>query len=898
MLICQDLHQLLMSFLYWAGQTCRQVCPHNMLTLPFSSSGRYNYAMKDLAKAYNPTDYEAKIYAQWEKSGAFKPAMTASKSPFSIILPPPNANGHIHLGTAMFVIEDIMIRYRRMQGHPTLWLPGTDHAGIETQVVYERKLAAEGKSRFDLGRDEFNRQVTAFTRENQGIMISELKSMGFSLDWSRLQFTLDDGIVATVYDNFKKLHDAGFIYRANRLVNWCPHCRSAFSDIEVKYREQMDPLYYIKYGPFVLATVRPETKFGDTAIAVNPKDERYTKYIGQQIEAEGLLGNFKLKVIADSFVDPEFGTGVVKVTPGHDPNDWEMGIRHNLEVKQVIGTDGLLTSVAGKYAGMPVAEARAQVAHDLEERGLIDHIDMSYTHKIGFHDRCGTLIEPLTTEQWWLNVQELKKPVIDAIKADDVTFVPSRFKRVELEWMEGLRDWNIGRQNWYGIRIPVYYNATDNTSLPEYIVAADESEAKKVYGDGGYEAETDIFDTWFSSGQWPYATLMESGPDDLSTFYPTTVLETGRDILFPWVSRMLMFGIFATGEVPFKTVYLHGLITDGTGKKMSKSKGNVINPLDMTAKFGTDALRLALIIGITPGNDGAVSEEKIQGYRNFCNKLWNVARYVISQLPDDYSPTNPEPKTAADAWILNKLNNTVREVTAAIEEYRFSEAGQLAYSLLWNDFADWYVEASKSEQNTNILYHGLVTILKLVHPFAPFVSEAIWEALPATNGQLISAEWPAADKASAELKKSAHEFDSILAVVAELRSIKSSLSLTKLTVGYAPSDFWTTHGELISKLTRQIEIKTGIGESGIPVLSSPTAAQIEIDPDTLASTIKRLEADKTTKEGFVKNFESKLANVSYVSSAPAQIVQDTRDKLEEALMLISKLDEQLNQLKS
>ena len=853
--------------------------------------------MKDLAKAYNPSDYEAKIYAQWEKSGAFKPDITASKSPFSIVLPPPNANGHIHLGTAMFVIEDIMIRYRRMQGHPTLWLPGTDHAGIETQVVYERKLAEEGKSRFDLGREEFNRQVTAFTRENQGIMISELKSMGFSLDWSRLQFTLDDGIVATVYENFKKLHDAGYIYRANRLVNWCPHCRSAFSDIEVKYREQLDPLYYIKYGPFVLATVRPETKFGDTAIAVNPKDERYTKYVGKEIEAQGLLGNFKLKVIADSFVDPEFGTGVVKVTPGHDPNDWEMGIRHNLEVKQVIGTDGLLTSVAGKYAGMPVAEARATVAADLETAGLIDHIDMSYSHKVGYHDRCGTLIEPLTTEQWWLNVQELKKPVIEAIQADDVTFVPSRFKKVELEWMDGLRDWNIGRQNWYGIRIPVYYNGTSDSSLPEYIVAADENEAKKVYGEGGYEAETDIFDTWFSSGQWPYATLMESGPDDLSTFYPTSVLETGRDILFPWVSRMLMFGIFATGEVPFKTVYLHGLITDGTGKKMSKSKGNVINPLDMTAKFGTDALRLALTIGITPGNDGAVSEEKIQGYRNFCNKLWNVARYVISQLPDDYSPTDPEPKTAADAWILNKLNNTVREVTAAIEEYRFSEAGQLAYSLLWNDFADWYVEASKSEQNTNILYHGLVTILKLVHPFAPFVSEAIWETLPGTNGQLITAKWPEAVMAPTKLKQQAAEFETVVAVVTELRSLRTFLGQNKLELNYGSDPFWKTNSKLIEQLTRQTKSTDIEGESSIRIVSGPGDAKVALDANVLKDSIARLETERNEKKAHLKSLDAKLANERYTASAPAKIVQETRDIREETLMLLSKLDEQLQSLK-
>ncbi|HEV2354898.1 MAG TPA: valine--tRNA ligase, partial [Puia sp.] len=516
------------------------------------------------------------------------------------------------MGTAMFTIEDIMTRYRRMAGHKTLWLPGTDHAGIETQVVYERLLQKEGKSRFDFSRERFYSDVMKFTRSNQSTIISELKSMGYSADWSRLKFTLDNDIIEIVYDTFKRLHEAGYLYRGNRIVNWCPFCRSAFADIEVKYREQIDPLYYIKYGPFVLATVRPETKFGDTAIAVHPDDERYQKYVGRTIEAEDLNGPIKLKVIADRFVNPEFGTGVVKVTPAHDPNDWEMGLRHNLEVKQAIGTDGLLTELTGRYAGMPVLQAREQVAHDLEERGLMDHVDMDYTHSVGYHDRCGTLIEPLVVEQWWLKVDELKKPVIKAIKDGSVKFVPERFTKIALDWTENLRDWNISRQNWWGIRIPVYYSLSDDKKLPPYIIGTEE-DAIKTYGLGNFEAETDNFDTWFSSGQWPFATTMATGDFDRG-FYPTSVMETGRDILFLWVTRMIMFGLFRTGKVPFKTVYLHGLVTDSNGKKMSKSKGNVINPLEMTSKYGTDALRLALTIGITPGNDGALSERKIEGY--------------------------------------------------------------------------------------------------------------------------------------------------------------------------------------------------------------------------------------------------------------------------------------------
>ncbi|GAC1369575.1 MAG: hypothetical protein NVSMB39_1510 [Candidatus Saccharimonadales bacterium] len=593
----------------------------------------------ELNKTYDPAKYESDIYAKWEASGAFKPKANPDKDPFSIIMPPTNANGSLHAGHAMYVIEDIMVRYRRMLGHPTLWLPGADHAGIETQVVYERELQKEGKSRFDLGREEFYKQVWDFTQSNMAGMNDQIRKLGFSVDWSRMKFTLDDDIVSTVYDTFKELHEAGYIYRGNRIVNWCPFCRSAFADIEISYREQADPLYYVKYGPFVLATVRPETKFGDTAIAVHPEDERYKDLVGTPIQAEDLLGPVELKVIADNYVNPEFGTGAVKVTPAHDPNDWEMGQRHNLEVKPVIGTDGTLTELAGRYAGMPVAEARIQVAHDLEERGLMEHIDMNYTHTVGYHDRCGTVIEPLVVEQWWLKVYELKKPALAAIKSGEITFVPERFTKVALDWLENLHDWNISRQNWWGIRSPAYYNATGDSSKPEYVIGT-EAEAKVAYGEGGYEAETDNFDTWFSSGQWPFATLMATGDFDKG-FYPTSVMETGRDILFLWVTRMIMFGLFKTGQVPFHTVYLHGLVTDGTGKKMSKSKGNVINPLAMTDKYGTDALRLALTIGNTAGNDGALSEAKIEGYRNFNNKLWNVARFILGQLPDDYSPAPP-----------------------------------------------------------------------------------------------------------------------------------------------------------------------------------------------------------------------------------------------------------------
>jgi valyl-tRNA synthetase len=850
----------------------------------------------ELDKAYDPKKYEANIYARWEKSGAFKPDPKAPKDPFTIIMPPPNANGDLHLGHAMYTVEDIMTRYRRMQGHKTLWLPGADHAGIETQVVYERLLAKEGKSRFDLGRDEFYHQVDEFTKKNMAAMIAQTKSLGFSADWSRLKYTLDPDIIATVYDTFRRLHDASYIYRANRIVNWCPHCRSAFADIEVKYREQVDPLYYIKYGPFVLATVRPETKFGDTAIAVNPKDERYTKYVGKTIEAEDLNGPIKLKVIADAHIDPEFGTGAMKVTPAHDPNDWEIGQRHHLEIKQVIGTDGLLTELAGRYAGMPVAEARTQVAHDLEERGLMDHIDMNYTHSVGIHDRCGTPIEPLVVEQWWLKVDELKKPAIKAIRSGEISFTPANFKKVALDWLENLHDWNISRQNWWGIRVPVYYNLGIDQSLPPYIIAASEAEAIKVYGKGNYEAETDNFDTWFSSGQWPFATLMNTQAGDFETFYPTSVMATAREILFFWVTRMIMFGLFRTGQVPFKHVYLWGIITDEHGKKMSKSKGNVINPLVMTEKYGTDALRLALTIGISAGNRGALSERKIEGYRNFCNKLWNVARFVLAALPDDFRPADPEPKTAADAWILARTDAAIREVTHAIEGYHFSEAGQMVYSLLWDDFADWYIEASKVEQNASVLYYTLTTILTLLHPIAPFVTEAIWEALPGKHGQLISEPWPVADITRTKpLANHVAVFENIKALVQAARTVAAEEQLAKPTILTTDAGLIESR-DLVVRLAKAGDLKQVEQGSGI-YLDTTAPAWIEASHEQVEARRHHLTEQMREKQAYLKTLQARLENKSYVENAPASVIQETRDRLAETESLLERLHGQIQILK-
>ena len=842
-------------------------------------------------KAYEPNQHEAHIYKLWEESGAFKPAGDPKKPPFSIVMPPPNANGNLHTGHAMYTVEDILVRYHRMQGNPTLWLPGTDHAGIETQVVFERELAKEGKSRFDFTPAEFYQAALEYTKNNQHNIISQLKSLGFSADWSRLKFTLDDDIIEIVDDTFRRLLDDGYIYRGNRIVNWCPTCNSGFSDIEISHREQEDPLYYIKYGPFVVATVRPETKFGDTAIAVHPDDERYQKYIGKEVEIQDLLGPVKLKVIGDSFVNPEFGTGVVKVTPAHDPNDWEMAQRHNLEVKQAIGTDGRLTDIAGKYAGMKTDEARQQVVQDLEEAGLIDHIDMSYRHSVGYHGRCGTVIEPLVIEQWWLKVEELKQPAIQAVKDGSIKIIPSRFEKQYIEWLENLKDWNISRQNWFGIRIPIYYNTSGDSSKEPYKMFSRENEAKAYYGEGNYEVETDVFDTWFSSSQWPFATLMTTG--DFDTFYPTSVMETGRDILFQWVTRMVMLGLYRTKEVPFKTVYLHGLVNDAHGKKMSKSRGNVVNPLDWTAKYGTDALRLALTIGITPGNDGSLSEKKVEGYRNFCNKLWNVARFTLEKAGEDYKPSEPKSTSLPDHWIMQRFSRENVAITKAIEDYRFSEAGERIYSLLWNDLADWYLEASKAQVNTGVLVYALETILKLAHPFAPFVSEAIWQNIPWQKHNLITTGWPEPIKAASQ---PAVEFESIMALVSQIRAISADLGLAKPKLLYQENKLLDENATLIAQLTRAGDIQSVKQGRGLRVPTTEFACWIDVDDTAVASYQASLQQKRDEVGEYFQRLEAQLANTAYLNNAPEELVQETKDRAAETKLVVSKLDEQLRHI--
>ena len=757
-------------------------------------------------KQYKAEQFEDKIYQKWEEEKAFEPSNKGEA--FSIIMPPPNANDPLHVGHAMFItIEDILIRFKRMQGFSALWLPGTDHAGIETQFVFEKKLKKKGKSRFDYDRETLYQMIWDYVEENSEVAIDQMKKLGASADWSRRKFTLDEDVVDLVLDTFIQLYEDGMIYRDNKLVNYCTKCGTAFSNLEVVHVEKKEPLYYMKYGPFTLATVRPETKFGDTAVAVHPKDKRYKKWVGKEVEVESLNGKFKLKVIADEYVDPEFGTGVVKITPAHDFNDFEVGKRHNLEVKQVIGFDGRLNEHCGEYAGLTVFSGRERVVHDLETRGLLEKVDSSYVHSVGCCYRCGKTIEPLPLPQFFIKVKPLAKKALKALDNKQVRVYGNGHDKILRHWLENLHDWNISRQIVWGIKIPVWYcipkrsgleakaSRTDLTPPQDacYVVSKEKPKKCSKCGSTKFVQEEDTFDTWFSSAQWPFATLQTTTFSGSSTnssplrsglkgvpsrtdlnqtlfekFYPTSVMETGYDILPFWVMRMLMMGIYRTGKVPFKKVYLHGMVRDGKGQKMSKSKGNVINPLDVVDKYGADALRMALVMGSTAGNDKSVGEETIRGMRNLTNKIWNAARFVVefnkvtpssSAVPTRHSagpPVKESPSITTglypgDKQFKEELTKIVKDVTNQLESMKPGLAAEIVYNKFWHWFCDQKIEEAKEGKiSYPVLLEGLRVFLKLLHPFVPFVTEAVWQEInkvPNSKSQsseplLITAKWP------------------------------------------------------------------------------------------------------------------------------------------------------------
>ncbi len=705
---------------------------------------------------YEAKNVEDKIYRLWEESGFFNPDKLPGKrkKPFTIIMPPTNANGSLHAGHALVMtIEDIMVRYKRMQGFKALWLPGLDHAGFETQVVYERKLEKEGRSRFGMDSKQLYQEIFDFTKENSQHIKQQVRNMGASCDWSREKFTLDADIVAEVQQTFKKMYDDDLVYRGDRIVNWCSKHQTSLSDVETEGKEKKDSFYYFQYGPFVISTARPETKFGDKYVVMHPDDQRYADYAdGQKIELEWINGPITATVIKDKAIDMEFGTGVMTITPWHDAIDFDIAERHHLDKEQVIDMRGKLLPIAGEFAGMKIAEARPKIVEKLKEKGLLVKVDENYVHNVPVCYKCETAIEPQILPQWFVKMKPLAAMAAKAVKAKKVTFIPDNYRKIFLYWMENTIDWNISRQIVWGIPIPAKICQQCGHGFPDLENTA--TACPKC--NGPVKADTDTFDTWFSSGQWPLVALGYPKSKDFKTFYPTSVMESGSDLIFKWIPRMVIFGLYLAKKVPFGTVYLHGLVNDAKGQKMSKSKGNVINPLDITAKYGTDALRIGLIMGNTPGQALALDENKIKGYRNFANKIWNAAKFVLANT-EDYPPSL---KLRRGKYALSKeqrahlkeLKKVVKEATELMDEFKFYQAGENIYHYFWHTFCDKIIEESKpllADEKTRkatqqVLLEILTTSLKLLHPFMPFVTEEIYQNLPLPDKKqcIMVEDWP------------------------------------------------------------------------------------------------------------------------------------------------------------
>ncbi|PIR68580.1 valine--tRNA ligase [Candidatus Nomurabacteria bacterium CG10_big_fil_rev_8_21_14_0_10_35_16] len=712
-----------------------------------------------LLKPYDPKNTEERIYKLWEESGFFQPEAGAPWAhtpetnpnfgkPFTIMMPPVNANGLLHAGHGLVMtIEDIMIRYKRMQGYRTLWLPGLDHAGFETQVVYEKKLEKEERTRFGMERDVLYKEILDFTLENSKNIKNQIKKMGASCDWSREKFTLDDDIVKTVYQTFKRMSEDKLIYRGNRIVSWCSKHQTSFSDLEIKDEERVENLYYLKYGPFIITTSRPETKFGDKYVVMHPDDKRYNEYQhGQKIDLEWINGPITATIIKDKAIDMEFGTGVMTITPWHDNADFDIAERHKLDKEQIIDENGKLLPIAGEFAGQHIKKARALIVEKLQNKGLVEKIDGDYKHVIRTCYKCGTTIEPQIKNQWFIKMKPLAEKALEKIKNREINYIPEHYQKISTYWLENITDWNISRQIVWGIPIPAKICVKCEHGMVDL-----ENKITKCESCGGeVKQDNDTFDTWFSSGQWPFATLGYPDNRDFKTFYPTDVMETAGDIIFFWVARMIMLGLYITGEIPFKDVYLHGMVLDAKSQKMSKSKGNVLDPITFTEKYGTDAFRMGMVIGNTPGTSLALAEERIRGYSKFANKIWNATRFVLDNTKDLNTQTMPV-YDEEDRKSDEELKNLIKEITKEMDEYKFYIVAEKLYHYFWHTFADIIIERSKKKilENKNadsaraLLLSQLTTLLKALHPFMPFITEEIWSMMPGENKNLLLVEkWP------------------------------------------------------------------------------------------------------------------------------------------------------------
>ena len=843
-----------------------------------------------LAKTYTPNEYEPSIYALWEESGVFKPK--GQGQPYAIVMPPPNANGNLHVGHALgSAIQDILVRYHRMQGYDAVYIPGADHAGFETWVVYERELEKHGQTRFDFNREELYAQVWDFVAKRRGDMELQLRAIGVGADWDDLVFTLDDKVIKTVYDTFEKMWQDGYIYRGERIVNYCTQHQTSFSDYEVVHKNEKGKLWEIAYplidkvGEIVIATTRPETMFGDVAVAVNPNDERYKDLVG----CKALLPIVKreIPIIADDYVDPAYGTGMVKITPAHDPNDFEVGKRHNLELVQVIDFDGKMINVPGQFVGMTALEARKRVLAALEIDELLRG-EKDIEHQVGHCYKCGSVIEPLAKEQWFVKMRQLADNAIAAIERKEVTFTPENKGYVVIKYLKDIKDWNISRQIPWGIPIPMFQS---KTNLDDWRYST-EVDKKEIVVDGTtYRREEDTLDTWFSSGQWPYITTDYLDAGKLAKYYPNTVMETAGDILFAWVARMIMLGLYRTGQVPFKHVYLHGLVLDEKGIKMSKSKGNVINPMETVAKYGSDALRMGIIASRSAAQPQAFNTGKVVAARNFCNKLWNIARYTENLVGDRTPAASPQLQSLADHWIARQLDEAAQSLDRQIATYHFAEAGETIYHTVWDDVADWYIEASKVEQNIDMNAYVLDTILRLTHPFAPFLTETIWQALPWHDTILASETMP--DRLEYD-DIAAAAFGRLKDLVSEARYVVSELPGNKrYGLLYMDDSLVADNIELVKKLARVTSVEHVDQARGLRLAASGRDVWLDIDDETLYEHQANLEKRLAEERQHIRTLETRLANDNYVAKAPAALVEESRKTLREKQELITRLQNEL-----
>ena len=854
--------------------------------------------MKELNKTYDPSNIEDKLYQNWVEKGYFKASPDENKPPFTIVIPPPNVTGQLHMGHALDeTLQDILIRFKRMQGYSTLWLPGTDHAGIATQIKVEEVLRKEeGKTRYDLGREKFLERVWDWKNKFGSRIISQLKKLGSSCDWSRERFTMDAEYSKAVKEVFVKLYNKGLIYKGNRIINWCPSCATALSDAEVEYTEQEGFFWHIKYpladgsGSLEIATTRPETLLGDTAVAVNPNDERYKDIVGKMLILP--LVNKEIPVIADDYVDMEFGTGAVKITPAHDPNDFEVGLRHNLEQIKVLNDDATINKNGGKYEGLDRYEARKVIVEDLEKGGYLVKV-VPHSHNVGECYRCKTTVEPITSDQWFVKMAPLAKEAIEVVRDGRIEFVPERFSKTYMNWMENVHDWCISRQLWWGHRIPAF----TCEHCGEMVISAEDTPKCPKCG-GEMKQESDVLDTWFSSALWPFATLgWPEKTKDLNYYYPTSVLVTGYDIIFFWVARMIFSGMEHMGKEPFKHVFIHGLVRDSQGRKMSKSLNNGVDPLEVIKDYGADALRFTLATGNAPGNDMRYSDEKVKASRNFANKLWNAARFVMMNLDIDEIklPENPQ---LEDKWILSKYNTLVKEVTENLENFDVGVAVSKLYDFVWDIYCDWYIELVKprlydgeNATRKDALYtlsYVLAGVLKLLHPFMPFITEEIYTSLPVSDESIVISEWPKANDALSYKEEEA-AIEVITDAIKKIRNIRAERNIapskkSKMIVVTDNSELFSNGVEFFKKLAYASEVEITAksdAENCISIVVSGAQILLPVgELMDLAAEKERLEKEKKRLEGEIKRAEGKLSNQGFIAKAPQKLVEEEKAKLE------------------